>query len=318
MVRKLVIDTDCGIDDAIAILMAIKRCDLCDILAITTCFGNVSVDTATAAAGTILSLFQSKVNSSIPIYKGASSALISPNSSWTSAHSWKGHGANGLGNAEFPEVRPQLPESEHAVEALIKLAKSHPGEIDLVALGPLTNIALAIKMDPNFVSNIRSIYVMGGCHSAKGNISYCAEFNFWNDPESAHLILEEFRADKLYIVPWEVTEDSGLSWQEFHQDIASIPSKEAKFVEKICHCYMDTGETFMPCDAYAMAAFLDPSIVHEILQKHCTVELQGKHTRGMLSLDWYSRSLLSSNASIVSKISKAKFKSFLIDILSKN
>lgn len=210
--RRLLIDTDGGCDDAVALLLALRDSHT-SIVALTSCFGNVVESQARENIYTILRVFGCL--DSIPFYAGASAALVADSSR---IETWPGHGANGLGDASFLEggqtheheaYQAQVTAAmgkQHAVTAMIELSKQFAGELDIIALGPLTNLALASRLDPFFPSRIRSLTVMGGSSYGKGNASMAAEFNFFADPEAAHVVLNVFPSPtcSVTIVPWSV------------------------------------------------------------------------------------------------------------------
>jgi len=236
--RRVVIDTDGGCDDAVAILLALRDPSV-EVVAITTVFGNVTLPQATENVYTILRVFSCL--SSVPFYAGCSRALVADQE----LYRWPGHGSNGLGDASFLEGPHHNHEEyakkalaaagpKHAAQALVDLSKQYPGELDVIALGPLTNIALAIRLDDDFASRCRSLTLMGGNSHGKGNATMAAEFNFYADPDAAHVVLHTFAcgpvmsspagvaataapSSRVVIVPWEATEISGLSWTHFDQ-----------------------------------------------------------------------------------------------------
>lgn len=212
-----------GCDDAIAILMALRD-PAVEVLAFTSVFGNVPLAQATENVYTILRVFD---RLSIPFYAGAAQPMVVD----LDIQTWPGHGANGLGDASFTEGGRQHDHAEylkkvqahtgqgHAVQALIDFSRRFPGEIDLIALGPLTNLALATRLDPGFAQRWKSLTIMGGSVYGRGNASFGAEFNFYCDPEAAHVVLQHFPSPTcpVVVVPWEATEDHGLTWDEFDQ-----------------------------------------------------------------------------------------------------
>jgi inosine-uridine nucleoside N-ribohydrolase len=212
--KRLIIDTDVGADDAVAIIMAACAPHLCEIVAITTVFGNISMEQATENAETLLKALQ---HPRVSIFPGAQKALVR-NAKYKQ---WEGHGKNGMGDATFDEVdlSTSWRESEHAAIALVRLVKEFPGEMDIVALGPLTNIAIAIALDPCFVSRVKSLTIMGGSTASRGNASLCGEFNFFCDPDAAHSTVHHFACQtiKTTLVPWDVCENTALSWRTFDQ-----------------------------------------------------------------------------------------------------
>ncbi|XP_077981831.1 uncharacterized protein LOC144436845 [Glandiceps talaboti] len=194
---KLVIDCDAGIDDAQAIMMAVSRPNV-EILAITCVKGNVAVRQVCRNVLKVLDACDQLQK--IPVYQGAESPLISRDDLKPTDF----HGKDGLGNVPFIETPgDQYVSDGHAVNKLIELVKLHPGELTIVALGPLTNLALAQRLYPDFSKRVKMISVMGGNIEGVGNIAISAEFNFFMDVEAAHIILNDFQCP-LYISSWEL------------------------------------------------------------------------------------------------------------------
>ena len=137
----------------------------------------------------------------VPIFRGACSALVD-----SVENDELYNGLDGFGDAIHDEEEPDLSfvdEKEHAVNALVRLVRENPGEITLISLGPLTNVAMAMRLDKQFASNLRELYIMGGNTEGKGNISMSAEFNFYSDPEAAYIVLSTIRCPT-YIASWEL------------------------------------------------------------------------------------------------------------------
>src|SRR5579862_3593319 len=172
--QRIIIDTDPGVDDAMAIFLALRSPEL-KVEAITPVAGNVPLELTLPNA---LRLVEIAGRRDIPVAAGASAPLVRRLVTARYAH-----GENGLGGVDFPA--PSLkPVSESAVEMIRRIVRSSPGEITVVALGPLTNVATALKADPELAKMIRAIVLMGGSLSG-GNITPAAEFNFYVDPEAA-------------------------------------------------------------------------------------------------------------------------------------
>ncbi len=178
--EKIIIDTDPGIDDFAAILFAVDSKKF-DILGITTVTGNCSLENATRNCLKALELSE---ENDIKVYKGASEPL-SPETKGVSGTNV--HGENGFSNVEYSVSRAT--EEKDGVDFLIETVNKYPGEITLVPIGPLTNIALAIKKDENFAKNVKRVVLMGGGEN-KFNITKNAEFNFYKDPLSAKIVFE--------------------------------------------------------------------------------------------------------------------------------
>ncbi|XP_075069069.1 nucleoside hydrolase-like isoform X2 [Mixophyes fleayi] len=285
--KLLLIDVDCGTDDAQAIMMAIAAPNV-KILGITCVGGNTPLDNV---CKNVLRVLQVCDRSDIPVYRGASKSILGE-----SMHASDFHGKDGLGDVPDPDA-PGLEhiQKEHAVDAMKRLVSKYPGQISLVATGPLTNLAIAVKMDPKFPEKLYSLYIMGGNMESRGNTTACGEFNFLADPEGAYIVLNEFLC-KTYIATWEHSCRSKLSWEWYDQWV-NTGTKKADFIKKIyAHSLQYSrsekevkaivdGPGFISCDSYAMAAAIDGSTVTKVIECAVTVELCGKFTRGMMVLD---------------------------------
>lgn len=177
--EKIIIDCDPGIDDFAAILFAV-RSNMLDIVGITTVAGNCTVENATINA---LKALELAGDEAIPVYKGAKKALKIDDVDATYVH-----GNDGLGGIGF-EMPKRSSEKEEAVDFLVRKVAENPGQITIVPMGALTNIALAVQKDPNFVKNVKSIVLMGGAEG-KGNVTETAEFNFYKDPDAAKIVFQ--------------------------------------------------------------------------------------------------------------------------------
>ncbi|OED42533.1 hypothetical protein AB833_05850 [Chromatiales bacterium (ex Bugula neritina AB1)] len=177
--KKVIIDTDPGIDDAIALCYALSHPKL-EVLALTSIFGNVSTELATQNALRICEL----CNTSVPVAQGADSPLhIKRNPAPDFVH-----GVNGFGNIELPVPTTRRDKSS-AAELIIDLVREQPGEITLIPVGPLTNLAKALEQAPDIADKVAEVIVMGGVFYASGNVTPFAEANIWNDPHAAQKVL---------------------------------------------------------------------------------------------------------------------------------
>jgi purine nucleosidase len=270
--QELVIDTDPGTDDAHALVMAASHPGA-RIHAICTVHGNVPLRTTTRNALAIAEL----AGIDAPIHPGADQPLTG--SRFTAADV---HGADGLGGrAQEPERL--VADSEHAAQALVRLAREHPHQLTYVTLGPLTNLALALALDPELPSLVRRLVIMGGATRATGNVSAVAEFNVRADPEAAAIVLARWLEPE--VVTWETTLDHAIPSERFDELIAG-PSDRAAFIRDIyaaprafvAEAYGAT-DVFVP-DQLAMAVALEPHIVEEREHAVVDVELGGQYARG--------------------------------------
>ena len=226
MPKKIILDTDPGIDDACAILLALASPEL-SIEGMSIVHGNCSLEQATINA---LSLLELAHASHIPVTKGCELPLVQP-----SLLAAETHGDTGLGYAKLPEPRIQ-PTVQHGTDFLIERILSSPGEITLLALGPLTNVALAIRQEPRIVDAVKELVIMGGSIRYEGNTTALAEFNTYVDPHAAHIVYHAGMPTTL--VPLDVTYQCILTPEDV-QRIRSVDSPITKFVEDATRFYME-------------------------------------------------------------------------------
>lgn len=177
--HRIILDTDPGVDDALALFLALSSPEI-QLEAITTVSGNVNIEQTTHNALSLLTLVG---RTDIPVARGSSHPLMRP-----PLHATHVHGEQGLGQAILPPPRIQ-PVEQHAIDLIIEKVLSNPGEITLVAIGPLTNLALAIRREPRIVQLVREVVLMGGALRTPGNVTPNAEFNIYADPHAAHIVL---------------------------------------------------------------------------------------------------------------------------------
>lgn len=177
--EKVIIDTDPGVDDAMAILYAILSPEI-ELLGLTSIFGNVTIDTATRNALALGDL----ARTNIPVAKGADKPMVQP----LREPAWEVHGREGFGDT--PAMEPSRSAvSESAAEFICETVNAHPGEVVLCPIGPLTNLALALQLDPGIAGKVKSVTVMGGSLEEGGNVTPHAEANIWQDPHAADVVL---------------------------------------------------------------------------------------------------------------------------------
>ena len=268
--RLVVVDCDTGVDDALAI-MYLARDPACRILAVGTVDGNVAPE---LGAENSLRALEAAGRRSVPVAIGARTPLLQP-----SSHAEHFHGQDGLGDSGLPPPQGQ-PTSEGAVEQLVRLARERPGEISLLAIGPLTNVALALGVEPALPELLAEVVVMGGAVACPGNESPSAEFNIAHDPEAAEIALRA-RWRRLVLVGLDATGQAILD-QEGYDRLVESPS--AEFATRILAQQMSANRHFELCDPLAAAIMLDPSLAtYRTLP--VSVELEGRHTRGATIAD---------------------------------
>ncbi|KAF3944658.1 hypothetical protein CMV_028901 [Castanea mollissima] len=178
--KKIIIDTDPGIDDAMAIFVALRSPEV-EVIGLTTIYGNVYTTLATRNA---LHLLEVAGRTDIPVAEGSHVSITNGTKLRIAGFV---HGADGLGNQNFPPPKGK-PIEQSAADFLIEQAKLYPGKVTVVALGPLTNIALAIQRDPAFSKNIGQIVLLGGAFSVNGNVNPASEANIFGDPDAADIV----------------------------------------------------------------------------------------------------------------------------------
>ncbi|WP_323778032.1 nucleoside hydrolase [Leisingera sp.] len=222
---KLIIDTDPGIDDAMAIFYAAAAPDI-ELLGLTTIFGNVTTATATRNALRLLEA----AGLDVPVAAGAAAPLVLPPFT-PSAHV---HGAEGFG--DIPAAAPKgAPLDEDAAEFLCRMAREHKGELVVCPIGPLTNIALAMQSDPEFIGNVKSIVVMGGSLEEGGNITGHAEANIYHDPHAADVVCQG--GDKVVFVGLDVTHRILCRPEDFAAIAAKSPQLGG-MLQQMSHFYL--------------------------------------------------------------------------------
>jgi purine nucleosidase len=263
--------------------------------------GNVDLARTTDNACKILDLLGLET----PVYRGSPRPLVYP----TSYASYF-HGEDGLGDSGYP-ASPRRVEAEHAVLALIRLAEESPGELTLAAIGPLTNLALALRLDPDLPGKYRQLTVMGGAVRAMGNTqNHSAEFNFYTDPEAAHIVLDGWPGVQL--LPWETAVEHTVPQKQV-EALMAIDSPRAEFFRRITAKILQFTERrlgapqlFAP-DGLAIAAAIEPGFVLRRDERHVRVELAGAITRGQSTVDWYGQSGQQANVSLILDVDQARF-----------
>lgn len=305
---RLLIDTDPGVDDAVALVMALRH-PRARVEAITVVAGNVGLEHTVRNARYVVELCEADV----PVYAGAARALLREHRRAADAH-----GEDGLGNLGLRPRDPR-PAPGHAADVLVERIMREPNALTLVTLGPLTNVALALLKEPRLASAVRRMVMMGGAANTAGNVTPAAEFNIWADPEAARIV---FRSGlPLTMVGIEISRAARWTAEEI-RDLAALGTARAR----ACAAFLEhslavagqrgrviPGEVFgAGCpDGTAMAVALEPEVLIDAGQYYVDVETHGELTTGATVVD--RRGVLGRppNATVAHAIDVPRFKALV-------
>jgi uridine nucleosidase len=251
MPKKIIIDTDPGIDDAMAILAALHSPEL-EVLGLTTVFGNTTVDLCSLNA---LRLVELEGNDHVPVAQGCGQPLVHDLNSFSAGV----HGKDGLGNTNLPLPHGKL-DPRHAAQFIIDTVMANPHEVILAPIGPLTNIAMSYRLEPRIAPLVKEVVLMGGCAFALGNISAVAEANIYHDPHAAEVV---------FAAPWKVTmvgldvTTKIVMRPEYFAKLYAAGNPAVGLLEKIQPCYQDFHE-----EIYGMKGAIhthDPAVIAYLL-----------------------------------------------------
>ncbi|MCL7713109.1 nucleoside hydrolase [Stenotrophomonas mori] len=295
----LLIDTDPGVDDALALLMAFAD-ERHAVVGLTVAAGNVGLEHTVRNA---LKLCEVAGREDVPVFAGTADPLLHP--AEDAAHV---HGRDGFGDVDLPAAARGA-EAEHAALAILRLSHQYAGELLLVALGPLTNLALALKLDPTLPQRVKRFLVMGGAINGHGNITPMAEFNIAFDPEAAHIVFSAFPQTE--VADWEATVAHGLLHRDVEQWLAADTDK-ARFYELISRQTRlwsedSRGEYWYAADALAMAWALQPDGATRVERRPLAIELAGTHARGATVVDWNRQTGAADNTALLLAYDRARF-----------
>jgi purine nucleosidase len=306
--RRFIIDTDTASDDAVAILMALRSPDV-QVDAITMVSGNVPVEMGARNAGYTAEL----CGKDTPVYIGSNRPLVRE-----AQYAYFFHGPDGMGGMNYP-LPKRPPEQEHGVDALIRLVRAHPGENTLVTLGPLTNIAMALRRAPDLAGKIKQVYIMGGAACTVGNITPAAEYNIWVDPEAAHIVFHS--GLPILMIGWEHCRGASALDNAAMASVRAIGTKFAHFALDCNKAALkaSTEWTHEPGltlpDPVAMAIALDPSICTRRSRHHVEIEIASEVTRGMTVVDEIGVTNKPPNADICWAMDARRWKEMLYGLL---
>jgi purine nucleosidase len=275
---RLIIDTDTAGDDTYSLLLAM-RTPGSTLEAVTICVGNVPFDQQVENA--LATIEAAGFSGRVPVYLGARRPMVKP---WEPSTV---HGNDGMSGASLPIAR-QRPETMHAVDAIIERVMAEPGQIDLLAQAPLTNIALAVMKEPRIAKAVRHLWIMGGTDNAVGNITPCAEYNFYIDPEAARIVFEA--GFDITLSTWTLTIRSGLFEADQLDEIFAMQTPLSEFYRKVSAVPRQTSEVrygrpvSTHPDSLTCACLLNPELIEASREAVVRIETSGEITRGFSAI----------------------------------
>ena len=318
--QRILIDTDPGVDDAFAIFLAMRTPEL-QVEAITTVCGNVSVTQATQNLLTILDLLD--LDDFPLIAEGEAEPLVKPLVMATHVHGDDGlgnvsHLRNTDGSPRYPQANTPI-SSESGVDLILETVARYPDELTIIALGPLTNIAKAIRKDAKTMQRVQKIVLMGGAFEEYGNVTTTAEFNIFVDPHAAH---EVFHFDvPMHIVPLDATHQVILTGERLHAEIDKRESKAARFFKDATQPCMEFYREhvgfwgFHIHDALPIGMLTRPDYF-ESVPAHVQVETEGTLTSGTtVAYLRHERRHPNPNANVCIKVAAEAFLDYFFDFL---
>ncbi len=308
MKRKFWIDTDTASDDAVALIMAFMHPNI-DVVGVSIVAGNVPLDMGVQNALYTAELCQA----TMPVYAGAAKPLSRELGTAQFVHGEDGMGDIGLA------LSGRTPTPGNAVDKLIEALHANAGHIELVTLGPLTNIALALKQDPTIAKAVKRCVIMGAVADHIGNVTQVAEFNMWVDPEAVDIVLKS--GMHVEFVGWDISRTEAVVTPQESAMIRSLGTERANFsvdiqrvLEKFCAEETHLNGFDLP-DPIAMAYAIDTSVATEAHHWYLAAETGSALTRGMVVMDTLGVMHQEPNAIVVTRASHEKFMSMLMDAL---
>lgn len=309
--KRIIIDTDTASDDAVAILLALKSPEV-RVEAVTIVGGNVDFDQQTENA-----LYTVEVcgkAGEVPVYCGVRRPLLRPVHKTVEYV----HGRDGMGDSFFPKAK-QRPEKQHAVDAIIALANRYPGEITVAAIGPFTNVGMALLKDPTLSKKLAGIYFMGGTYMFCGNITPAATYNPWVDPEATRIMVQS--GAPLTMVGFDSTYRYSIFTDDDYDKVEKLGTALGTFFVQInrtrrvfCKTKQHLAGSNHP-DTLTLALLINAAIGKRIVRRAVKVETLGELTRGMLVIDELGVWGKEPNIDILVDADEARFKEMVFAAL---
>jgi len=308
--RKIIIDTDPGQDDAFAILFALGSPEELEVVGITTVGGNVPLSLTTKNA---LKVVELAGRPDVPVFAGCPGPMVKP--LMTAEYV---HGETGLDGAELPE--PTTPvQDEHAVNWMVRTIMDAPeGEITVCTLGPMTNLAMAMTMEPRIIPRIREVVLMGGGFFEGGNATPAAEFNIFVDPHAAHKVFHS--GAPVTMAPIDCTYTAQMT-PEWLETLGATGSRAALEAANMAGFFCQYGDHKFPTkarpihDACVTGYLLVPQ-AYEQRECYVTVDISSSETIGMTVVDWWHVTGKPKNVNVLRRIDPAPFFDLMLERIS--
>ncbi len=306
----LLIDTDTAGDDTIALLFGLL-CPELDLKAITICAGNVAFENEIENA--LYTVEIAGRSGQVPVYPGCQTPFLK---SWDTVEDI--HGDAGMGSGHFPKAQQQ-PETLHAANAIVQYANEYQGELVIAGIAPVTNLAVALKLDPDLPKKVKHVYLMAGNNQYLGNVTPAAEYNVWVDPEAAQIVFDA--GFELTMVGWEICIRHTIMDDSAWDEIASFNTPLSEFflqvnqtTREFCKREQKLNGSTHP-DAITVAGIANPALFTDVQKRHVAIECQSELTRGMTVVDELGVLKQTPNTHIVYQADTYLFKTMLFDLL---
>jgi len=309
MKKRIILDTDPGIDDSLAILLTLASPEI-TLEGLSVVHGNSSTAQGTINALSVLELAKA---SQIPVYRGCELPLVQP-----SLLAPETHGDQGIGYAKLPapQTKPQV---QRGSDFLIEKIMSTPGEITLVCIGPLTNVALAIRQEPRIVENVKEVFIMGGAIRHEGNTTPLAEFNTYVDPHAAHIVFHS--GMPITLTPLDVTYQCVFTKADLNR-LLKVNSPVTKFISDATRFYMEFHDEYQKIDGcvindpMTLALTFMPEIC-DYQELYVDVDLSGGVSMGNTFADFYKMTKNPANMKVALGVKPRDFMEMFLERMEK-
>ncbi|XP_055524380.1 pyrimidine-specific ribonucleoside hydrolase RihA-like [Wyeomyia smithii] len=311
-VRRVIVDVDAGADDAWALFHLLATPGVF-VEAISCVRGNTNATNVGRNVLRILTALNGEKK--VPVYVGSNERLMTAVPVVLPENMF--FGSDGFSDVDFGDSQPDMTllKSNGTLAKLYRIISEHRNDISFISLGPLTNLALLLKVYPETRQWIREVFIMGGNRHGVGNTQNAAEINFYNDPEAANIVINNYQGN-ITILPWETaSRDNLVMNQTWRFDfLGSKPNPFMAILNPVERKALGPTDNWMPCDALVAMAFTHPHLITESKRYTANVELHGWLTRGQLVLDHANEG--KGNVTIIDNMDTAGVERLLITLAS--